>query len=149
MSQPVKLSDALVLDARLTSELSERSIAGQIEFWARLGKAIEPYLSGRSASELRRLSEQPLSELLRTVPLAEGGQRLADYLQSRPFPHFEPAADRPGYLVRIEEDGTRTVGRFVQREFVVAVEAECGSAVKARHSKTARRAPGGRGRSKR
>lgn len=34
----------MVLDARLCSELTERSIAGQIEFWAALGKAIEPLL---------------------------------------------------------------------------------------------------------
>ncbi len=33
MSQPVKLSDALVLDARITGKLVERSIAGQVEFW--------------------------------------------------------------------------------------------------------------------
>jgi hypothetical protein len=32
MSQPVKLSDQLVLDARLTGDVAERSIAGQIEF---------------------------------------------------------------------------------------------------------------------
>ena len=38
MSQPVKLSDGLVLDARLTGEVFQRSIAGQIEFWARLGR---------------------------------------------------------------------------------------------------------------
>ena len=31
MSQPVKLSDELILDARLTAEAAERSIAGQIE----------------------------------------------------------------------------------------------------------------------
>lgn len=36
MSQPVKLSDGLVLDARITGEIAERSIAGQIEFWARV-----------------------------------------------------------------------------------------------------------------
>jgi ParD-like antitoxin of type II bacterial toxin-antitoxin system len=46
MSQPVKLSDELVLDARLTAEIAERSIAGQIEFWAQLGRAIEPLLEG-------------------------------------------------------------------------------------------------------
>ena len=46
MSQPVKLSTSLILDARLTSEITERSIAGQIEFWARLGRAIEPLLQG-------------------------------------------------------------------------------------------------------
>ena len=33
MSQPVKISDELILDARLTAEIAERSIAGQIEFW--------------------------------------------------------------------------------------------------------------------
>jgi hypothetical protein len=31
MGQPVKLSDALVLDARLAGELTERSISGQID----------------------------------------------------------------------------------------------------------------------
>ena len=41
MSQPVKISDDLVLDARLTGEIVRRSIAGQIEFWAALGRAIE------------------------------------------------------------------------------------------------------------
>jgi hypothetical protein len=49
MSQPVKLSDELVLDARLTGEIAERSIAGQIEFWANLGRAIEPLVSGAHA----------------------------------------------------------------------------------------------------
>jgi hypothetical protein len=48
MSQPVKLSDALVLDARLTAEAAERSIAGQIEYWAQLGRAIDPLLQGSS-----------------------------------------------------------------------------------------------------
>ena len=33
MSQPVKISDELILDARLTAEIAERSIAGQIEIW--------------------------------------------------------------------------------------------------------------------
>ena len=41
MGQPVKLSDELVLDARLTGEIAERSLAGQIEYWAKLGRAAE------------------------------------------------------------------------------------------------------------
>lgn len=49
MSQPVRLSDELILDARLTAEIAERSIAGQIEFWAQLGRAIEPLLEGSRA----------------------------------------------------------------------------------------------------
>jgi len=42
MSQPVRVSDTSALDARLTGEAAARSIAGQIEFWARLGRASEP-----------------------------------------------------------------------------------------------------------
>lgn len=118
MGQPVKLSDELVCDARLTAELSERSIAGQIEFWAQLGRSLEPLLRGDRALALRRAGEtRPLSEAIAGADTDAGRQRLDDYLQAQPFPHFEPVADRPGVLRRIEEDGTETIGRFVRRVF--------------------------------
>ena len=78
MSQPVKLSDALVLDARLTGEIAERSIAGQIEFWSRLGRAIEPILQGAQSLALQRAGRaKPLSACLDTVDSPEGRQRVA------------------------------------------------------------------------
>ncbi|MGA2254158.1 MAG: hypothetical protein ABSG53_05800 [Thermoguttaceae bacterium] len=118
MSQPVKLSDELVLDARLTAEAAERSIAGQIEFWAQLGRAMEPLLEGARAMALRRAGAmRPLSECLAQVDSDAGRQRVAAFLESRPFPHFEPVPGAPGLLVRIDEDGTRTTGRFAGREF--------------------------------
>ncbi len=121
MSQPVKLSDQLVLDARLTSELAERSIAGQIEFWANLGRAIEPLLSGAQALALRQAGEvKPLSACLEEVDSPEGRRRVAEYLHSQPFPHYEPAPDRPGMLIRMDADGKRTLGRFVHRRFKAA-----------------------------
>lgn len=124
MSQPVKVSDALVLDARLVGEVAERSIAGQIEFWARLGRAIEPLLRGDQALALRRAGDiQSLSECLRFVDSTEGRQRVAEHLKTRPYPHYEPA-DAPGLLVRIESNGTRTIGRFVNRQFQVAKKAK-------------------------
>ena len=117
MSQPVKLSDALVLDARLTGEVAERSIAGQIEFWARLGRAIELLLRADKALALRRAGDsKPLSECLSSVDSPEGRRRVTEHLKSRPYPHYEPAAT-PGLLVRIDADGKRTIGRFVNREF--------------------------------
>jgi hypothetical protein len=120
MSQPVKLSDALVLDARLAGEVLERSIAGQVEFWARLGRAIEPLLQGTQAMALcRNASARPLSACLDSVDSPEGRHRVATFLQTRPYPHYEPATDSPGLLVRIEADGRRTVGRFVHRRFQV------------------------------
>lgn len=118
MSQPVKLSDEIVLDARLIAEVADRSIAGQIEFWAQLGRAIEPLLEGTRALALRRAGAvRPLSECLASVDSAAGRGRVADYLSSRPFPHYEAAPDAPGLLVRIDAQGTRTRGRFVGREF--------------------------------
>ena len=117
MSQPVKVSDALVLDARLAGEFAERSIAGQIEFWARLGRAIEPLLRGDKALALRRAGDaQPLSNCLNSVDSPAGRQRVDEHLNNLPYPHYEPA-DSPGLLVRIESNGKRTTGRFVNREF--------------------------------
>lgn len=118
MSQPVKLSDEIVLDARLVGEIAERSIAGQIEFWAQLGRAIEPLLRGDRALALRRAGAvRALSECLGTADSDEGRERVRAHLRTRPFPHYEPAPDGRGLLVRIGADGTRTVGRFVGREF--------------------------------
>ena len=118
MSQPVKVSDELLLDARLAGVAAERSIAGQIEYWARLGRAVELHLRATEALRLKREGEaRPLSELLATIGTAAGRKRLAKHLASRPFPQFEAAPGRAGFLVKIDKDGTRTIGRFVNRAF--------------------------------
>lgn len=119
MSQPVKVSRDLMLDARLAAEIMKRSIAGQIEYWARLGRAVETVLRGTEALALSRAGGvKPLSELLETVDSPKGRRRLAQYLKTVPYPHYEPAED-PGLVVRIDADGTRSIGRFVNREFKV------------------------------
>lgn len=118
MGQPVKLSDELVCDARLTAELSERSIAGQIEFWAQLGRSLELVLRGDRVLALKRAgAARPLSEALASVDSDSGRQRVRDYLNTQPFPHYEPVAGRPGVLKRTAEDGKVTFGRFVNRVF--------------------------------
>ena len=125
MGQPVKLSDSLVLDARIAGEAVERSIAGQVEFWARLGRSVELLLEGQQVLALCRNGvARSISECLESVDSPEGRQRVADFLGSGPFPHYQPHPDRPGLLVRIDADGSRTVGRFVGRQFQpVAVRA--------------------------
>ena len=96
----------------------ERSISGQVEYWARLGRAIDPVLNGAQAmAASRRGTAHSLSELLAEVDTPTGRQRLADHMTSLPFPHYQPHPDQPRLLIRIESDGTRTVGRFVQRVF--------------------------------
>ena len=118
MGQPVKVSDELILDARLAGEEGERSIAGQIEYWAKLGRAVELHLRSAEALRLKRRGEaRPLSELLSSVGTAAGRKRLTTYLGTRPFPHFEAATGKRGFVIKIDQDGSRTVGRFVNREF--------------------------------
>jgi hypothetical protein len=122
MSQPVKLSDELVDDARAVVPFSQRSIAGQIEFWAGLGKSIEPLLRGDRALSLQMAGgDRPLSELLAEVETRKGRKRLEVVLKERPYPHFKPVVGHPELICRIEENGSETIGRFVGREFI-AVE---------------------------
>src|SRR5687768_12669187 len=45
MGMPVKLSDELVLAARMEAEATDRTITSQIEHWAKLGRAAEVQLS--------------------------------------------------------------------------------------------------------
>lgn len=114
----MKVSDALVLDARLMGEVTQRSIAGQIEFWARLGRAIEILLRGDQMLALCKAGKaRPLSTCLQSIDSGEGRKRLTAHLESLPYPHYEPAPDSPGLLVRIEANGKRTTGRFVNRKF--------------------------------
>ena len=124
MGQPVKLSDALILEARTAGEFTARSIASQVEFWARLGRGMEMLLTGQQVRALGQVgdSESALKRL-DTVDTLEGRQRVKDYLASQPFPHYYAHPEMRGMLIREEEDGRKVVGRFINREFV-AVDAD-------------------------
>lgn len=122
MAQPVKLSDALVLDARLEAELQQRSIAGQVEYWAKLGQSAAQLLDGRRVRTLlERGATESLSEVMGLVDTPQGRLRVKKMLENRPFPHFEQHPEQSELLIRTEADGRKTVGRFINREFVEAV----------------------------
>jgi len=103
----------------MTSEIVQRSIAGQIEFWAGLGKAVESLMRLPDILALKKAgATRPLSACIAEAGTRAGDKRVRDHLATRPFPHYEVDPKAPGLLVRIEEDGTRTSGRFVNRRFV-------------------------------
>lgn len=126
MPQPVKLPDALIEEARAAARREHRSLAGQIEHWAEIGRALEADLKPTALHEA-------LARADRTDPVAEG-TALADLfsaalaessraafateLASRATYGTDPAF--PGWLVRFEPDGRCTPGRLVDREFVPA-----------------------------
>ncbi len=121
MGQPVQLSDELVDEARAVVPFSQRSIAGQIEFWAGLGKSIESLLRGSRSKQLRDSGlTRPLSEAIAEVGTVQGKNKLDAYLEQGPYPHFQAVPGKPGLFRRIEADGTEAIGRFVGRDFVVS-----------------------------
>lgn len=66
----------------------------------------------------RNAAAQPLSRCLETADSPAGRRRVVEFLQTQPYPHYEPSPDLPGLLVRIGADGSRTMGRFINRHFV-------------------------------
>jgi hypothetical protein len=119
MSQPVKLSDELLLEARVVAGAKERSIAGQVEYWAKIGRSAERLFDGRQIDTLQKTADVPaIGELLEVVDTPKGREMFRAFLGSEPYPHYRADLHRKGLLIRIEKDGTETAGRFVNRKFI-------------------------------
>lgn len=125
MPHAVKLSDALIAEAREAADLGNRSVAGQIEHWARLGRAVEQDLASPALREvtLQAAADQPaagslgarLGAALDAALHPDARTAFAAELAGRVRYGTDPAF--PGYLVRDEPDGNRTPGRYVGRQF--------------------------------
>jgi hypothetical protein len=127
----VKLSDEDVIrDVKHEAKNADRSMAGQIEHWVKLGQAVEALLAtaevnvlkenlrtivrrvgpeavkAKILSSINQLMMSPLRESVRARILAHGG------------PVFQADPSNPGRVVRIMPDGTRTSGRIKEGSFV-------------------------------
>jgi hypothetical protein len=129
MGMPVKLSDELVLAARLEAEATERTITSQIEHWAKLGRAAEASLSYGEVVQLKLAKpvkapakESPKRDALRArmEAIAQSPERssVLAALQAQGRPIYEAAPEHPGFVIRIEHNGKRVLGRFEGRQFV-------------------------------
>jgi hypothetical protein len=122
---PVKLSNDLVNDARQEAEATDRSLTAQIEHWARLGRNVERVLKHEEVLSLKRAGETPaapptrraiLSELRRIASESSRAELGATLRKARVV--YQDAGDaRVERIERIERDGTRTIGRFLNRRF--------------------------------
>jgi hypothetical protein len=134
MPQPVKLSNAVVSAARKAASEANRSIAGQVEHWATLGRAIEGMLTSADASALKRSKgslENVIPDVAKRLAVANAIAHaldtssrtgLTERVVPSDQPKYGPDPAFPGLVVRVDPDGTRTPGRFVNRWFVPLTE---------------------------
>jgi len=72
------------------------------------------------AYQIPGLTDAKMAELaLDAADSAKGRERLARYLKAQPYPHYESDPSNRDLLVRVEENGTRVRGHFVDKNFVV------------------------------
>ena len=120
-STPVELSDELVDEARGVAAWHHRSLGGQIEYWAAMGRAVEANLPGDAVARLLERMGGPMT----ISPVAEGTQRqeamnvLATFLEqpkddtswlaemsARGIPLYGSEACKPGQIQRRTSDGS-------------------------------------------
>ena len=126
MAQPVKVGDALIAAARAAAGENHRSMSAQVEHWALLGRAVEKTLTTGDVVALKR-SEGQLDANAR-ARVAEALSNALDATRSnlarttiglRDPVRYETDPALPGLLIQRQPDGSRRIGRMVNREFVV------------------------------
>jgi hypothetical protein len=127
-ASPVRLQDALMRSAALAGALHHRSAAQQIECWASLGREVAALLDPDRLlavqAGLARLHVEPVTapsvipqQVFAALEADRSSGVLANSVSSAPV-RYQACSSRPGYLERLDRDGSRSVGRFANGEFL-------------------------------
>lgn len=124
----IKISEEVAELVRRAAAASNRSMAGQVEHWARLAMEIEDRATVTEVNAIKAMRGD--ADSIDDVALRERVVQLIEDFRSTPPEElrerigldrkavFEPDPDTAGAVVRIDPDGTRTHGRLVGRRFV-------------------------------
>ena len=128
MPQSVKLSDDLIKFAKFDATGADRSVAGQIEHWAKLGRGIEPFLTGATVTPIKAgaaagADAEPAVKaavLAAVREFSESGNRskIAAFLANQTYPQYESDPEDPARIVRVSANGDRQRGRLIKRKFI-------------------------------
>jgi hypothetical protein len=127
-ASPVRLQDALMRSAALAGARQHRSAAQQIEYWASLGREVAALLDPDRLlavqAGLARLRVEPVTvasvipeQVFAALEDDRSSGVLAYSVSSAPV-RYQACSSRPGYLERLDKDGSRSVGRFANGEFL-------------------------------
>ena len=133
-ASPVRLQDELMQAAQITAKRFHRSTAEQIEYWADLGRAVsdvlDPDVLLSLSSGLIRLKTEPVINSPvdpDTVFQALEQQRESGELSQRvtySVERYQASKDYPGFLEKIAPDGSVTIGKFENGQFIETIETE-------------------------
>jgi hypothetical protein len=127
----IKVSAEFAESVRAAADSADRSLTGQIEHWAKLGRAAETVLPAPAAAALKQSAgnlaaiEDPAlrEQILTALEALRSGDHFPatrKHLASLGQPLYEAdPADSQG-IVQVGADGRRTRGRLVNRRFVPA-----------------------------
>jgi len=124
----IKVSAELANSARNEANAADRSMTGQIEHWAKLGRAIEAIFPSQVAAALKRcagdldtLEDETMRRKVLDA-LAVFQTQAPDLLRKKigldQQTLFEPDPENPGGIIRTSPDGTRIRGVMDGRTFV-------------------------------
>ncbi len=126
-STPLRLESTLVEAADQARKLAHRSIAGQIEYWASLGRVlariatpeqIASLQAGIARLQIEHLESEPIDPdaVFADVERARASGKLAEQVTTSAV-RYQASRANPGFLERVAADGTVTVGTFHNGEF--------------------------------
>lgn len=128
MPVAIKISTELAEAARTEAVHADRSLTGQIEHWAKLGRIAEAQMTAPVVQVLKR-TQGRLDEIedpqIKSQVLAafesfhhQSPEKKRSLMGLDKQVRFEPDPDKPGSLIRITPDGQRRKGRMEGRRFV-------------------------------
>ncbi len=122
-TRSLRIDENLVIQAQREAKVQHRSINGQVEYWATLGKAIASKISTADAfavtqglKEIRLEPARNISIEPKTI-LSELEKDRAKGFSGRPITsasfYFEVSVSQPGFLDKVDTvTGERQTGRF-------------------------------------
>ncbi len=129
-TRSLRIDESLVIQAQRHARVEHRSINGQVEFWAKLGKAIASKISMADAFAVIQGLKEIHLENPKSIPIdtetvlktleADRAQGFSDKpITSAPF-YFEASIRKPGFLDKVDTvTGERQTGRFQNGNFEV------------------------------
>lgn len=127
----IKISADLAESARAEASHADRSLTGQIEHWAKLGRVFETLVPAQVATALKRTGgdigalEDPAMRqralaAIEAVHDQTHFQKTSANLLKAGGTRYETDPANPRGIVQVQPDGSRVRGSFVGRTFVPA-----------------------------